>query len=200
MTKLKGAAILGAMIFAGVTLLNSFPASSATSFLLVSAKRLQKACPDTGATESICKFVAAAADRLAGVDLSQPVPEDLVFKVLRKLRGPIKKELKDGCCDGPCEPADCPAVCEHPCGAGFDRCDNCVQVVTGIEAFLATNGTANSLSDTLSSACDGRFDDPAITAECIGQIEDLMPPLIDWMLANLPPVTACQNAALRACP
>lgn len=181
MTKLKGAVILGAMALAGVTLLSSLPASSATSFLLVSGTRLAKACRDTGATEPVCKFMANAVDRLAGVDLGQPVDETLVYKTLRKLRGPIKKSIKQGCC------------------AGQDRCEACVTAVSEVESYLATNGTAQLLADTLETACDGRFADPNVTAECKFQINGAVPPIIDWILANYPPVTACESDALRAC-
>lgn len=181
MTKLKGAVILGAMALAGVTLLGSLPASSATSFLLVSGTRLAKACRNTGATEPVCKFVANAVDRLAGVDLQQPVDERLVYKTLRKLRGPIKKAVKQGCC------------------VGLNRCDACVTAVSEIEAYLATNGTSLMLADTLETACDGRFADPNVTAECKGQINGAIPPIIDWLLANYPPQIACQSDALRAC-
>jgi hypothetical protein len=181
MTKLKGAAILGAMVLVGATLLSSLPASSASSFLLVSGQRLAKACRDTGATEPVCKFVANAVDRLAGVDLEQPVDDALVYKTLRKLRGPIRKAMKQGCCPG------------------ATRCEACLFAVSDVEAYLAQNGTAGSLSDTLSTACDGRFADPAITAECKGQIGKATPLIIDWLLSNYPPRTACESSALRAC-
>lgn len=197
MTKLKGAAILGAMAFAGVMLVNTFPASSA-SFLLVSAHRLQNACKGTGSTETVCKFVANLIDRWGPfIDSPEPLPADLVRKGLRKLRTPIKRALKSGCCD-PCLTDPCPTECANPCGA--DRCENCIQVVAGIESYLATNGTSQSLSDTLSDACLGRFPDQATTDECIGQIGGLVPPIIDELLASVPPTTACQNPALRYCP
>ncbi|MCW5890273.1 MAG: hypothetical protein KIT14_06945 [bacterium] len=181
MTKLKGAAILGCLVVAGATLLSSLPASSATSFLLVSGQRLAKACRGTGATEPICKFVANAVDRLAGVDFQQPVDETVVYKMLRKLRGPVKKQVKQGCC------------------GGLNRCDACVHAVSNVEAYVATNGSVHMFSDTLQTACDGRFGDPVVTAECKGQIDDAIAPIIDWFLANYPPVIACQSRALRAC-
>src|SRR5262249_46281211 len=125
-------------------------------------------------------------------------------KALRKLRSPIKRILRGGCCDLNCAFPDvfgqCTAPCGNPCGSGFDRCDNCVGAVTDIEIFLATNGTAQSLADTLSSACIGRFPDQATTDECIGQVGGNVPTLIDDFLTNYPPLTACQDVALRACP
>jgi hypothetical protein len=201
MTKLKGAAILGAMAFAGVMLVSSFPASSATGSLLVSARRLQNACKNTGSTETLCKLVATLVDRWGPtVEQGGPIPADLARKVLlRKLRTPVKRAFKSGCCEFPCDPgAGCPGVCNNPCGA--DRCENCIQLVSDIEAYLSTNATAASLADTLSGACLGRFADQATTDECIGQIKGLVPELIDIFVANFPPVTACQNPALRYCP
>jgi hypothetical protein len=181
MTKLKGAAILGSLVVAGAVLLGSMPASSATSFLLVSGQRLAKTCRNTGATEPVCKFVANAVDRLAGVDLQQPVDDTLAYKTLRKLRGPIKKQMKQGCC------------------VGLSRCDACVQAVSNVESYLATNGSAQTLADTLETACDGRFSDPAVTAECKNQIDAALPSIIDWILANYPPDSTCKSRALRAC-
>jgi len=203
MTKLKGAAILGAITVAGVMLVSSFPASSATSGLLVSAHRLEKACETTGDVAPVCKFVAGFVVRVAALGLNpgDPIPSDVTEKALRKLRSPIKRLLKSGCCDGPCvlPPDECPPSCVDACGSGFDRCDNCVKAVSEIEIYLATNGTANFLKDTLESACIGRFPDQATTDECIGQFAGV-PTLIDNFLTNFPPLTACQDAALHACP
>jgi len=187
MTKLKGAAILGAITVAGVMLVSSFPASSATSGLLISVRRLKNACGTTGDVNPVfapvCNFVAALTARLVdlGLNPGDPIPSDVAEKALRTLRSPIKRILKGGCC------------------RGLDRCDRCVQAVTEIETFLATNGTALAFQDTFVSACDSTFPDQPTRDECALQVAANVPSLIDNFLTDFPPLTACQNAALRAC-
>jgi hypothetical protein len=77
-------------------------------------------------------------------------------------------------------------------------CDECVQAVSDLEAFLATNGTARDIEAALSEGCDDRFfHHPKKAAECrklIGQV----PLLIDFALAELPPEIACEE--LKFCP
>lgn len=108
----------------------TFPAASATSILLVSAHRLQNSCKNTGSTDAICRFVAGLVDRW----------------------GPVVAGSE------PCTPGlDCPAECQNPCGAGFDRCYTSTDAVQGIESYLSTNGSAEALSDTMANACLGRF-------------------------------------------
>jgi hypothetical protein len=203
MTNLKGAAILGAITVAGALLLTSFPASSATSVLLAGARRVERTCRTTGPVEPVCKFVAGLMDRWGAVPLGDPLPENVAEAGLRKLRAPVKRMQKSGCCDGcalnPGAPG-CSDVCQTPCGSGYDRCDSCIAAVQSIEAYLATNGTMQSLADTMSTACADRFDDPATIDQCVTQVYELAFGQTDRFLVTYPPLTACRSSVFRACP
>ncbi len=197
MTKLKGAGILGAMVIAGVTLLTSFPASSASSFLSLRTWRLEKACLSATTNPDLCKIVARLADRLGRPEAATEA--DLAYAV-RKMRGPVQRYQIKGCCDCAdtltCDPNTCLEQCADVDGG---RCAKCVSAVSTIEARLATNGTAALLADTIGTACDGRFADPAATQSCKDQINGAVPVAIDKLLANLPPLTLCQGLYRRAC-
>jgi hypothetical protein len=199
MTKTKGALILGALMIAGVTLLASFPASSASSFLLVRTWRLEKACATLlGNERDACRIPARLLERLGPLEA-----ETDVAYVIRKMRGPTIHVMNKGCCE-PCtvttETPVCPDTCTLEC-TDFQgtRCEKCIASLSAIEAYLATNGTAALLADTMATACDGRFDDPATTDACKNQIQSAVPVVIDRILANAPPQTACQGLFRRAC-
>ena len=72
-------------------------------------------------------------------------------------------------------------------------CDECVQAVADLEAILATNSTATDTEAALAEGCDDRFfHHPAKAAEC-RELVGRTPFLIDFFLAELPPVTACEE-------
>ncbi|HEV7733187.1 MAG TPA: saposin domain-containing protein [Candidatus Binatia bacterium] len=224
MTKLKGAAILGALAIAGVTLLGSFPASGGESFLLINTKRLSKACRavDDADRSGICKVAAGLVERLGGLDPEIEIPPAQLERALRKMGPFVKRGLKQECCDPPCRRQcsgggfcftddqctggeTCLPCPEQPCQTSCaelkgNRCDGCIHMVSNLEAWLANNGSAKLLGDVMENACDGRFADPAITQQCKGEVRQSVNEVIDLVLANAPPATACQNPALRACP
>jgi hypothetical protein len=200
MTKVKGATILGALVFVGATLLLSFPALSAKSFLLVSAKRLVKACEhhvaDDEAQQQLeqqgCKIIAGVVDKLGPylVDEAPELPPEVLDKVARKFRSPVRRFLRtNACCDPACDPEfeECPTTCQTPCRS--DRCLGCTQAVSDLEAWLATNGTVADIADTLDEACIGRPSE----SECIDQVYDYIPRAVDNILANLPPTEVCER-------
>jgi hypothetical protein len=77
-------------------------------------------------------------------------------------------------------------------------CDECVQAVSDLEADLATNGTARDITDALENGCDERFFRHFAKArQCRSSVSPI-PVLIDFVLANLPPVTVCRE--LKFCP
>lgn len=195
MTNWKGAAILGAMIIAGATLLTSFPASSATAFLQIPLRHVDRACKSVPESESVCRFMARVLNKWDGV---APTPRFLEF-ANRQFRTPVNKLLRPGCCSDLCVGPDCVATpCTTPCRE-VPRCDRCIAGVAAIETYLATNGTAALLGDTMSQACVGRFDSQPETDACIAQITGTLPAVIDSVLANLPPQTTCQVLHRRAC-
>jgi hypothetical protein len=219
MTKLKGAAILGALLFSATVLLPSFPAFSAKSFLPVSTKQLVKTCSHLVAPEdadetlgpTACKIFGSVADRLgpyittASNPEPPPVTQDVLAKVARKFRGSVKRFLRQDCCDQLCDPFNgCPEPQEPgPCNTPCDvyrgqRCDGCVAGISDLEAYMATNGTAQFLADQMDDACTGRFPTPELEADCVQRVDGYIPPAIDLILANLPPQTLCQ--AIRYCP
>jgi hypothetical protein len=224
MTRLKGIAILGGLLFAGVTLLGSLPASGKDSFLLVSTKRVRNACRAVeGLDDRICTVTAGLIERLGGLDPETEPTADQLERAVRKMRPFVRRGLRQECCDGPCvrecsggqrgcfSDDQCPAgeTClpcpDEPCQTlceeyRGEKCDGCLAMVSNLEAFLATNRSAELLADVMDGACDGKFDDPAITQQCKDEIHDVTAVVIDTILANAPPAVACSSPALRACP
>lgn len=217
MTKLKGAAILGALTIAGVTLLTSLPASGGSSFLLVSLKRVSRSCRAVASADSgICKTAAGLLDKLGGLPDEDPTPDAQLDRAVFKMKSFVKRGLRQECCDVPCRsecsgPQDRPCFTDAQCPSGEtciacpeqpcetlcsefkgNRCDGCVQMVSNLESWLATNGSAKLLSDVMGTACDGRFADPGITQQCKDEIGGVLPRVIDRTLAGAPPLTACQ--------
>jgi hypothetical protein len=225
MTKLKGAAILGAMMFAGVTLLTSFPASGGSSFLPISLHRLQNACRAVeGVDDGLCRITAGLVEKLGGLGFDPATPPDQVERAIRKLRPFVQRSLRQTCCDAPCirecsgdstrncftddqcavgqtcvacPPQPCQTLCDEFKG---NRCAGCIQILTNFEAWLAANGSARNVSDVMATACVGRFDDPTLTQQCEDEIGQILGVVIDRVLANLPPVPTCQGPVLHACP
>ena len=77
-------------------------------------------------------------------------------------------------------------------------CDGCVQSVSDLEAFLATNTVAATIADMMDDACTARFrNDTARAQQCAGEIHSTIPGLVDLILANLPPLTACSAGTRR---
>jgi hypothetical protein len=77
-------------------------------------------------------------------------------------------------------------------------CDECVEAVSDLEAFLATNGTSLDIEAALSEGCDDRFFYHLQKAAECRRLIGRLPQLIDFALADLPPVTVCQE--LKFCP
>lgn len=221
MTKLKGAAILGGLILAGATLLSTFPAAGASSFLPVKPRQLQAACRALqGADGGLCSVTANLLKSVGSVDFDAPIPPEKYKQSIRILRPWVRQGLRQPCCDGPCvrhcsvtsdvrclSNANCPTgetcapcvpgPCQTPCSEfDGDRCGGCVQMISNLQAWLATNGSAQLLADAMASACAGRFDDPTA---CEDTLTTKSLQVIDRFLANSPPQTACTDRALRSC-
>jgi hypothetical protein len=77
-------------------------------------------------------------------------------------------------------------------------CDECVLAVSDLEVALATNGTATDTVDALEAGCDEHFFRHFAKAKQCRKYVSPVPLLIDFVLANLPPETVCQE--LKFCP
>jgi len=75
-------------------------------------------------------------------------------------------------------------------------CNDCETEVSLLESDLASNGTTEDLINTFSQACK-KVRTPSAKKNCAAQAASI-PPLIDQVLANDPPVIACN--ALNRCP
>lgn len=218
MTKLKGAAILAAMIIAAATLLTTLPASGVSSFLPVKPRQLQKACRALqGADNGLCSVTANLLKAFGDIDPATPLPPNKVKQSLRMVRPFVYKGLRQTCCDAPCArqcsasdtscftDADCPSAetclpcpttCTTPCSEfKGDRCAGCVQMLQNLQSWLATNGSAGLLADSMSSACAGHGD----PTQCENTLRNTAAVVIDRFLAHLPPLTTCNDSALRSC-
>jgi hypothetical protein len=218
MTKMKGAAILGGLLLAGATLLSSFPAAGVSSFLPVKPRQLQAACRAlNGADGGLCSVTANLLKSIGSVDPDTPIPPATVKQGLRTLRPYVYKGLRQTCCDGPCVRQcsvsetrcfsdancpggetclPCPTTCQTPCSEfKGDRCAGCIQMMSNLQSWLATNGSAQLLADSLAGACAAQFDDPT---QCEDTLRTTAAQVIDRFLANLPPQTTCDDSALRS--
>jgi hypothetical protein len=165
MTKFKGAAILGALMIAGLTLFSSLAKSGTFPDLTTEvARRLATTCP-RGENRPLCRFVAGIVQYLDEEDFFD------AKKALLRLEPAVRL------------------------GPGERNCDGCIQAVSDIEAFLATNGTAADFQSMILDGCD-RFRTPEQVAECEA-LAGLVPQGIDRFLAVLPPSIACSSGNRR---
>jgi hypothetical protein len=74
-------------------------------------------------------------------------------------------------------------------------CDQCVTEIELLEAEMAVNGTADNIAGTMNQAC--KKVNPTVKKKCAAQAA-AVPSLIDTVLSDDPPVTACN--ALNLCP
>jgi hypothetical protein len=165
MTRLKGAAILIGLMIAGLTLLSSLPASGGLPALTGDVARRLAIACPHGEERPLCRFVASMVQFLEAEN------SDFLQKSRVRLR---------------------PAVRLAP---GQRNCDGCIEAMSDIEAFLATNGTAEDLRTMISDGCD-RFRTPAKEQECQGLVS-FVPQVIDRFLAQIPPQIACQGGDRR---
>lgn len=78
-------------------------------------------------------------------------------------------------------------------------CEECIEVVADFEVVLATNSTSLDIGDALAERCEERFfHHPAKADQCRRSIVIGVPLLIDFTLANFPPLIACEE--LKFCP
>jgi hypothetical protein len=156
MNKFKGAAILGALVIAGLSLFSSLPASGGTALTTDVARRLALACP-RGEDRPLCRFVASMVQF---VDSEGTLQETLV-----RLRPAVRL------------------------GPGERNCDGCLQAMSDIEAFLATNGTPAMFQEMIAEGCD-RFRNPSAIQDCQA-LAQRVPQTVDRLLADLPPGIIC---------
>ncbi len=74
-------------------------------------------------------------------------------------------------------------------------CENCVTEIELLESELANNGTADNIAGTFNQACAKV--NPTVKKDCAAQAA-AVPALIEQVLSNDPPLTACE--ALASCP
>lgn len=179
MKKLKAAGVLVALTLAAVTLLNTVPASGDSGFLITSmVSRLKRYC-GTGQYRDACRYIAnvivPARPILAELQNGDPIPpakQEAFLRIALARMGRVVGPEK--------------------------TCDGCVQKVQNFESLLATNGTSLNIVDLMDDACTARFrNDPTRAAQCAGEVAATVPQLIDLLLANLPPLTACSSGKRR---
>lgn len=165
MTKIKGAAILLGLLAAGATLLSTLPASGGLPDLSSDVAKRLATACPPSTDRALCRFVA-------GVIQFLPEPSDaFVRKALPRMRPVVRLPR------------------------GERNCDGCIEAVSDVESFLATNGTSQALETMIADGCT-RFRTPELIQECQG-LASFVPQAIDKVLANIPPVTACSSGDRR---
>jgi hypothetical protein len=181
MKKLKAAGLLAALALAAVTLLTSIPASGDGGFLITSmVTRIKRFCAP-GEFREACRYLANVI-----------VPATPILPYIQNPQGPPIPADKLA--------AFLPVAATRmaPVVSPERTCDGCVESVSDLEALLATNGTVQVIADMMDDACTARFrNDTASAQQCAGEIHSTLPGLIDLLLANLPPVTACSAGTRR---
>lgn len=179
MNKLKAAGLIGALALAVVTLLTSIPASGDGGYLITGmVSRLKRFCAP-GEYREACRYVAnlivPATPFLPEIENQQPIPPGELDTFLRVAVARMA-----------------------PIVAPERTCDGCTQTVSDFESLLATNGTARIIADMMDDACDARYrNDTALAQQCAAEVGFVVPPLIDALLANLPPNTMCSSGTRR---
>lgn len=78
-------------------------------------------------------------------------------------------------------------------------CDACVLAVSDFEATLSTNATVAGIGAAFTQGCEERFFFSSAKADqCLQFAVSPIPEFVDDVVANLPPLTACQE--LKFCP
>jgi hypothetical protein len=179
MKRLKAIGILGALALTGLTLLTTAPASGNGSFLITSmVSRLKRFCAP-GELRPGCRYLAnlivPASPFLGELVAGDPIPPSQLEPFLRV------------------------AVARMgPVVAPERTCMGCVEKVSDFESLLATNGTAQDLTDMMDDACAARFRKDAMLAQqCADELGQVIPSLIDLILANAPPLPACSTGTHR---
>lgn len=179
MKKLRAAGLLGALALAVVTLLTSVPASGNGGYLITGmVSRLKRFCAP-GEYRDACRYLAnlivPATPLLDDLQSGQPVPPgeaEAFLRVAVARMGPVAAPVR--------------------------TCDACIEKVSDFEALLATNGTVQSIVDMMDDACASRFrNDATLAQQCAGEIGATISPLVDLLLANLPPETMCSAGSRR---
>jgi hypothetical protein len=196
MSKTRAAGVLGALIFSGLLLLSTLAVAAGDPFHSRYFAKLQLAF--VGA----CLKAAARGD-VTIPDNASPSVELVARLAFLQACSFVVTALK------PLTPAELADLDEAAREAALDAfrktvlfrknmtCDACVMAVADFEVLLATNSTPVDTLDALGMGCDKRFSNSTQADQCRDFIGPL-PTLIDFILANLPPVTACQE--LDFCP
>ncbi len=179
MKKLRAAAVLGGLALAAVTLVTSIPATGNSGYLITSmTSRIKRFCAP-GELRDACRYLAnvivPATPLFPYFSSNDPIPPATLGAFL-----PVA------------------ATRMAPLVAPERTCDGCVQTVSDFESLLATNGTTTQIIDMMDDACTARFRrDAASAAQCASEIAGTIPALVDLILANLPPLTACSAGTRR---
>ena len=176
MKRIKAAGILGALALAAITLFTSVPASGEPPFLITSmVSRLKRFC-DPGELRSACRYIATLIAPAAAAGGPGNLDDETFLKTAVVRMPPAL---------GRFAPAE-------------RNCLGCLQKVSDLEQLLANNGTARDIVDMMDDACVARYkNDPAKADQCVGEIAMFVPEMIDTILANLPPQTACESGSRR---
>jgi hypothetical protein len=179
MKKLKAICILAVLALTALTLLNTAPASGSGSLLITSmVSRLKRFC-DPGELRPACRYLAnlivPASPFLDELTLGDPIPPEQLEPFLRVAVARMGRVVAP----------------ERTCGG-------CMAKVKVFEDLLASNGTARDIVDMMDDACAARFrKDAALAEQCARELRFVIPQLIDTILANEPPRTACETGAHR---
>lgn len=179
MKKLKAAGVLGALALAAITLLGSVPAAGDGGYLITGmVSRLKRFCAP-GEYREACRYLAnlivPATPFLPELQNGDPIPPDQVEAFFRVAIARASRVV-----------------------APERTCDGCIEKVSDFEALLATNQTVQLIVDMMDDACAARFrNDAALAQQCAGEVGATISPLVDLLLANLPPETMCSSGTRR---
>lgn len=189
MSKPRAAALLGGLAMVGVLVLSSLVGAQQSYFQQLKGA-LGRACLQhtTENVDDDFRDIFRAACSFTSVTLQElpPGEGDLEDRV------GLREALLAGF-------AEAPGLGTAPSPPTVDSCDECLAAIQPFESFLATNGTADGIRDAVEAACRKKFTETPQIDQCLETVaETPIPQLIDFVLANYPPLTVCEG--LQFCP
>jgi hypothetical protein len=182
MTRARATAVLGGLTMVGMLMLSSLAGARAEQSYFYQLKgAMGRACLQyaTQSIEEEKQDIFRAACSFASAALQKLLPGDGDAEVLAALVASFGEEA--------------PGV------SALSSCDECIEGISDLEAYLATNGTAANIQDALALSCLKQFTKKAQINKCLQNVAAVsVPRLIDFALANLPPTAACTQ--LQLCP
>lgn len=182
MRKARAATLLGGLTVVGMLALSNLVGASAQSTYFAQLK---------GAFGRSCLQYAAQ---------NIPEGERSIFGAACAFMASTLAELQPGDGDAEMTTALVKALAEETPGVSpLVSCEVCIQSISDFEAYLAVNGTVRRIDEALQAGCRKKYTKQPQLNECLQKVAGAnTPALVDFALANVPPVTACEQ--MHLCP